>query len=150
MDRGESKMNKIVLTLLVSTLLFTSGIAEKLVFGGDNAYPPYEFVDKNGEPTGFNVDLMRAVADSAELDIEIELGEWNNVVEKLQSGELNGLLGMAVTPERQKIYSFSIPHNTLHMGIFYRKGQKETTVEDLFGKEIVVQRNGKRRLRSSQ
>ncbi len=136
------KMNKIVLTLLVSILLFTSVIADKLTFGGDNAYPPYEFVDKNGKPIGFNVDLMRAVADSAELDIEIELGEWNSVVEKLQSGELNGLLGMAVTPERQKIYSFSIPHNTLHMGIFYRKGQKETTVEDLFGKEIVVQRNG--------
>ncbi len=67
------KMNKIVLTLLVSILLFTSVIADKLTFGGDNAYPPYEFVDKNGKPIGFNVDLMRAVADSPNWILRLSL-----------------------------------------------------------------------------
>ncbi|PZC51615.1 MULTISPECIES: diguanylate cyclase [unclassified Mesotoga] len=127
---------------LVLILLCVFVFADKLTFGGDNAYPPYEFVDENGEHTGFNVDLMKAVSRVAELDIEIELGEWNLVVEKFKSGELDGLIGMAVTPERQKIYGFSIPHNTLHMAIFYRKGSKEPTVDDLRGGEIVVQRNG--------
>ena len=98
-------------------LLSTFAFADKLTFGGDSAYPPYEFVDENGEYTGFNVDLMKAVSRVAELDIEIELGEWDLVVEKFKSGELDGLIGMAVTPERQKIYGFSIPHNTLHMAI---------------------------------
>ena len=124
--------------VLVSTFVF----ADKLIFGGDSAYPPYEFVDENGEYTGFNVDLMKAVSRVAELDIEIELGEWDLVVERFKSGELDGLIGMAVTPERQKIYGFSIPHNTLHMAIFYRKGSQEPTVDDLRGREIVVQRKG--------
>jgi diguanylate cyclase (GGDEF)-like protein len=124
--------------VLLSTFVF----ADKLTFGGDSAYPPYEFVDENGEHTGFNVDLMNAVSRAAELDIEIELGEWNLVVERFKSGELDGLIGMAVTPERQRIYGFSIPHNTLHMAIFYRKGSQEPTVDDLRGREIVVQRNG--------
>ncbi len=127
---------------LVLILLCVFVFADKFTFGGDNAYPPYEFVDENGEHTGFNVDLMNAVSRAAELDIEIELGEWNLVVEKFKSGELDGLIGMAITPERQKIYGFSIPHNTLHMAIFYRKGSKEPTVDDLRGMEIVVQRNG--------
>ncbi|RLL82350.1 giguanylate cyclase [Mesotoga sp. H07pep.5.4] len=123
--------------VLVSTFIF----ADKLIFGGDSAYPPYEFVDENGEYTGFNVDLMKAVSRVAELDIEIELGEWDLVVERFKSGELDGLIGMAVTPERQKIYGFSIPHNTLHMAIFYRKGSEEPDVDDLEGREIIVQRN---------
>ena len=123
-------------------LLSTFAFADKLTFGGDSAYPPYEFVDENGEYTGFNVDLMKAVSRVAELDIEIELGEWDLVVEKFKSGELDGLIGMAVTPERQKIYGFSISHNTLHMAIFYRKGSQEPTVDDLRGREIVVQRKG--------
>ncbi|MGC9321696.1 MAG: transporter substrate-binding domain-containing protein, partial [Kosmotogaceae bacterium] len=127
---------------LVLILLCVFVFADKLTFGGDNAYPPYEFVDENGEHTGFNVDLMKAVSRVAELDIEIELGEWDLVVERFKSGELDGLIGMAVTPERQRIYGFSIPHNTLHMAIFYRKGSKEPTVDDLRGGEIVVQRNG--------
>jgi diguanylate cyclase (GGDEF)-like protein len=124
--------------VLVSTFVF----ADKLIFGGDSAYPPYEFVDENGEYTGFNVDLMKAVSRVAELDIEIELGEWDLVVERFKSGELDGLIGMAVTPERQKIYGFSIPHNTLHMAIFYRKGSQEPTVDDLRGRDIVVQTKG--------
>lgn len=123
-------------------LLSTFAFADKLTFGGDSAYPPYEFADENGEYTGFNVDLMKAVSRVAELDIEIELGEWDLVVERFKSGELDGLIGMAVTPERQKIYGFSIPHNTLHMAIFYRKGSQEPTVDDLRGREIVVQTKG--------
>jgi len=127
---------------LVLVLLGTFAFADELTFGGDNAYPPYEFVDENGVHTGFNVDLMNAVSRAAELDIEIELGEWNLVVERFKSGELDGLIGMAVTPERQRMYGFSIPHNTLHMVIFYREGSEEPDVDDLRGRKIVVQRNG--------
>ncbi|MBN2252913.1 MAG: transporter substrate-binding domain-containing protein, partial [Kosmotogaceae bacterium] len=127
---------------LVLILLCTFGFADKLTFGGDNAYPPYEFIDESGVHTGFNVDLMHAVSRAAELDIEIELGEWNLVVERFKSGELDGLIGMAVTTERQKIYGFSIPHNALHMVIFYRDGSRKPSVNDLKGSEIVVQRNG--------
>ncbi len=134
--------NRKTFLMLVMILLCAFVFADKLTFGGDNAYPPYEFVDENGEHTGFNVDLMKAVSKAAELDIEIRLGEWNLVVEKFKSGELDGLIGMAITPERQRIYGFSIPHNSLHMVIFYRKGSKEPTVDDLRGKEVVVQRNG--------
>jgi len=134
--------NRKTFLLLVLILLCAFVFADKLTFGGDNAYPPYEFVDENGEHTGFNVDLMKAVSRAAELDIEIKLGEWNLVVEKFKSGELDGLIGMAITPERQRIYGFSIPHNTLQMAIFYREGSKEPTVDDLKGREIVVQRNG--------
>ena len=142
LNRGESMKTRKAFLPLFLVLLCTYVYADKLTFGGDNAYPPYEFVDKNGEHTGFNVDLMNAVSRAAELDIEIELGEWDLVVERFKSGELDGLIGMAVTPERQRIYGFSIPHNTLHMAIFYRKGSEEPDVDDLEGREIIVQRNG--------
>lgn len=35
---------------------------EEIKIGGDWNYPPYEFFDENGQPTGFNVDLIRESA----------------------------------------------------------------------------------------
>jgi len=47
-----------------------------LVVSGDNAYPPYEFLE-NGKPAGFNIDLIRAVSEVMGLRIRIELGPWH-------------------------------------------------------------------------
>jgi polar amino acid transport system substrate-binding protein len=34
-----------------------------IIVGGDRDYPPYEFLDKNGNPAGYNVELTRAIAE---------------------------------------------------------------------------------------
>ena len=33
-----------------------------ITVGGDRDYPPYEFIDKDGQPSGYNVELTRAIA----------------------------------------------------------------------------------------
>ena len=40
----------------------TDPIHHRLIMGGDHDYPPHEFLDQNGKPAGFNVDLAQAVA----------------------------------------------------------------------------------------
>jgi diguanylate cyclase (GGDEF)-like protein len=136
------KSNLSIIIMIVFIFACISLKANVLVFGGDRDYPPYEYIDENGDYTGFNVDIMRAVARVLGMDLEIELGEWNYIVEKMKSGQLDGLLGMAVTAEREKLYSFSIPHNYLYMSIFYRKNTSISSVEELRDKEIIVQKNG--------
>jgi ABC-type amino acid transport substrate-binding protein len=34
----------------------------RMVYGGDEHFPPYEYLDENGKAMGLNVDLIRAVA----------------------------------------------------------------------------------------
>ncbi|MDX9801664.1 MAG: transporter substrate-binding domain-containing protein [Spirochaetia bacterium] len=34
---------------------------QKIIVGGDSNFPPYEFVDKFGQPAGCNVDITRAI-----------------------------------------------------------------------------------------
>lgn len=136
------KSNLSIIITIVFMFACVSLKASVLVFGGDGDYPPYEYIDENGDLTGFNVDIMRAVARVLGMDLEIELGEWNYIVEKMKSGQLDGLLGMAVTAEREKLYSFSIPHNYLYMSIFHRKNTPINSIEELHDKEIIVQKNG--------
>lgn len=59
---------------------------ELLSVVGDHAYPPYEFV-KDGCPTGFNIDLIKTVAEVMGLEIRIELGPWSEVRDKLETGQ---------------------------------------------------------------
>ncbi|MGC9435725.1 MAG: transporter substrate-binding domain-containing protein [Methanomicrobiales archaeon] len=86
-----------------------SGEFGVILVGCDDNYPPYEFVDENGEPTGFNVDLIREVAHRRGLDIRITARPWNEIRTALEEGRIDVLSGMVYSPERDRAVDFSIP-----------------------------------------
>ncbi len=57
-------------------------LEKQIVVKGDHYYPPFEFINENGEPDGFNVDLFRLMADGLGLNYTIELGPWQQVCMK--------------------------------------------------------------------
>ncbi|GLI35630.1 PAS domain S-box protein [Desulforhabdus amnigena] len=113
----------------------------KLTVSGDYHYPPYEFLDEKGIPTGWNVDIFKAVAEVMGLDFEIKLGPWEQVRKSLEMGEIDVLLGMYRSEERDRLVDFSMPHLTVHHLIFVRQGSPIKSKEDIRGKEIIVQRS---------
>ncbi len=66
-----------------------------LAFAGDRDYPPYEFLDSDGKPAGYNVDLTRAVAEVMGLRVEIRLGGWPEMRRALDEGRADALQGMS-------------------------------------------------------
>lgn len=114
-----------------------------VVVGGDRSYPPYEFLDKDGKPTGYNVDLTRAVARVMGLNVEIRLGAWAELHNDLRSGKIDVLQGMSYSEERALMADFSPPHTIVHHSIFARKGEAGSpTLADLRGKAVVVLEDG--------
>ncbi len=113
-----------------------------LVFGGDYNYPPFEFLDGAGQPAGFNVDLIRAVAEEAGLEIEVRLGPWARIREGLEWGEIDAVQGILYSPERGRFYDFTPPYLVIHYVAVSRSGEIKppANVEKLAGKRIVVQR----------
>ncbi len=112
-----------------------------IVVGGDRAFPPYEFLDTKGRPQGYNVDLIRAVAEVMGLEIEIRLGPWSEVRSALEKGEIDAVEGMFYSEERRKLVDFSVPHMIVHNAIFIRADYTAIqSIEDLKGKEIIIQR----------
>ncbi len=115
----------------------------RIVIGGDHNYPPYEFLDENGRPAGYNVDLTRAIALKLGLDIEIRLGPWVNIREALAKGEIDALQGMFYSPERDLTFDFTPPHTVNHCVSVSRTGDgfPPVTIEELTDKRIVVQKS---------
>ncbi|HPR52533.1 MAG TPA: PAS domain S-box protein [Deltaproteobacteria bacterium] len=112
-----------------------------IIVGGDQALPPYEFLDSRGRPAGYNVDLIRAVAEVMGLKVEIRLGPWAEIRNALEKGEIDAVEGMFYSEKRLKYVDFSVAHTIVHNAIFIRKDYKAIeSLGDLHGKEIIVQK----------
>ena len=71
--------------------------------GSEVEFPPYTFVDKDGRAAGFSVDLIRAVAETMNLQIEVTTGTWDSVWGRLVAGQLDVLPIVAKLPDRARL-----------------------------------------------
>jgi len=114
-----------------------------VVFGGDRDYPPYEFLDGDGRPAGYNVDLTRAIAEVMGFRAEIRLGGWSEMRHALDEGRIDALQGMSWSEERARHLAFSPPHTLVNHAIFARKGTPPVaSLEQLRGHAVAVHRAG--------
>jgi polar amino acid transport system substrate-binding protein len=114
-----------------------------VVVGGGWDFPPYEFIDKAGQPAGFNVELIRAVAEVMGRQVEFRLGIWPEMLKQLETGEIDLLQGMLYTEGRARMVDFSNPHNNVNNAVFARRGTPALgNLDELRGKEIIVPRLG--------
>ncbi|MFW6221117.1 MAG: transporter substrate-binding domain-containing protein [Fibrobacterota bacterium] len=128
---------KMFLLLFVA---ITSSRAESAFFvRGDNNYPPYEFKDSLGNPTGFNIDLFNAVAEEMELNTTISLGLWDSVRTQLRKDQIDVITGMFYSREREKHFAFSIPFTQISHALFVSDDSSVKSLSDLENKRVLVQ-----------
>ncbi len=112
-----------------------------LRIAGDNNYPPYEFVDEDGNYRGFNVDMMRAIAIELGIDIELIPMSWQEAMEALEKGEVDAVQGMTKSSMREEKFDFSSPLVTNSQAIFVLKDINYICdLKDLAGKKVSFQR----------
>ncbi|MEW6720996.1 MAG: transporter substrate-binding domain-containing protein [Thermodesulfobacteriota bacterium] len=110
--------------------------------GSEQDFRPYAFTDKDGRPTGFGVELLKAVADSMGLPIRFTSGSWDNVWSGLVAGRIDVLPVVARTPGRERLVDFSVPHTETFDAFFVREGRSAyPSLSAAAGREIVVLRS---------
>ena len=80
-----------------------------LVVATDATWPPMEYVDeKSKEVIGFDVDLMKAVADAGGFTVEIKNTAWDGIFAGLAAGKYDAIISsVTITDERKKEMDFS-------------------------------------------
>ena len=102
-------------------------------------YYPYTYVNKNGSPVGFSVDLAKAVTKVMGMDIEIKVDTMERSKLLLKTGEIDFLPRMAYSKERDKTFDFSTPYTIISDAFFTRKeNTKISNIEDIKGKTVIV------------
>ena len=113
----------------------------QIIVGGEIGYQPYSFLDKNGDPTGFQVELIRAIARTMGINVEIRLKPWPETRKALEDGTIDIIPGMFYSEERAQIFDFSPPFAIVSTAIFARINSPSIkSVDDLRNKEIIVMR----------
>jgi len=95
----------------------------RLVYGGDRAFPPFEYLDDDGQPQGFNVELVRALAERLGVRIDIELAPWPEIVARFDRHEVD-LVSMAYSDLRDARYALLAPRTwTLDQAVVFKPGR---------------------------
>jgi polar amino acid transport system substrate-binding protein len=93
-----------------------------LIYGGNDSFPPYEYLDAQGEPAGFNVALVRALAREAGVSVAFGLGPWRETLSALERGRVD-FVTIAETDARVRRYGFLIQTWTLQHSVMFRPGR---------------------------
>jgi polar amino acid transport system substrate-binding protein len=114
-----------------------------ITVGADRDYPPYEFLDKNGEPVGYNVDLTRAIAEVMGMRVKFVFGGWSEMRAALMDGSVDVMQGIPCSEERSSALAFSPPHTIINHAIFARRETPPvSSFGELRGKEVLVFEDG--------
>ncbi|WP_224814011.1 transporter substrate-binding domain-containing protein [Hasllibacter sp. MH4015] len=118
-------MKKIILT--TTALALTAGMAfadahSVVRMGTEGAYPPYNFINDDGEVDGLERALGDELCARAELTCEWVTNEWDSIIPNLTSGNYDTIIaGMSITDERDEVIDFTQayipPTPSLFMGM---------------------------------
>ena len=89
------------------------GILERgeLRIGTSGDLPPLNMIDRDGRVTGFEAELMRALADAMDLEPRFVVAPFADLLNELEAGEVDVVVaGMTMTPERNLRVAFAGPY----------------------------------------
>jgi polar amino acid transport system substrate-binding protein len=136
----------VLLIFLLPTSVRAEGqghVERVIVVGANRAYPPYEFLDKNGAPAGYNVDLTRAIAKVMGMQVEFHFGNWSDIRAGLASGKIDILQGLSYSEHRAQEHDFSPPTAIIQHAIFARNDSPPvSSLEELRGKKVILFKEG--------
>ncbi len=139
-------MKKLLWLSLVLALVLSTGLAfaakPVLKVGTDATYEPFETIDpKTGQFVGFDMELIKMVADEMGMELQLQNIGWDGIIPGLMNGNYDCLISaMTITDERKKQINFSIPYFSIRQAIVVKvDNTKVKGISDLIGKAVAVQ-----------
>jgi diguanylate cyclase (GGDEF)-like protein/PAS domain S-box-containing protein len=109
---------------------------------GDREYPPITYLE-DGQARGYDVDVLKALAQVLGWDLQVELLPWDLAQRRVLVGEADLLTGMSVTAERKESWDFARPTLVRTFSLFIATTDVGIrSIDDLRGKRIGVTAGG--------
>ena len=111
--------------------------------GSEISYAPFEFMDEQQQPTGFDMELIQALGeDMGYTEVDIETASFDGLIPALQLGKYDAVISaMTIREDRAESVLFSDEYFLSRQYIAMKKGADIKSMDDLEGKKIGVQLN---------
>jgi L-cystine transport system substrate-binding protein len=83
-----------------------------LVVGTEGTYRPFSYhEDGSGELVGYDIEVVEAVAERLDLEVDYQETQWDAIFAGLESGRFDVIANqVSINPEREEQYLFSEPY----------------------------------------
>ena len=133
----------LVFSLLVFCMVSGAMAEEKTYINGIDAnFPPFAYVDKNGNPDGFDVKSLDWIAKDQGFKVKHQPMDWDGIIPSLNAKKIDIIAsGMSITDKRKEQVNFSIPYWKIQQVLVAPKDSKMTVKQILDkGNKVGVQR----------
>ncbi|OAA31704.1 ABC transporter substrate-binding protein [Kosmotoga arenicorallina S304] len=118
--------------VVILILLAVFAIGKTYMVGTSADFPPFEYVE-DGKYVGFDMDLIRAIADEMGFKVVIVDMAFDSLIAALASGNLDIVIaGMTITEEREQVVDFSTPYWVADQSVVVSEGSG-LSITVLFG-----------------
>ncbi|TLF47408.1 amino acid ABC transporter substrate-binding protein [Halomonas urmiana] len=136
-------LKRIALTALAAGLMTAGSLAQAddhaIRVGMSGGYFPFTFVEQD-KLQGFEVDVMEAVAEEMDVEVEFVTANFSGLFGMLESGRIDTIANqITITEERAAKYAFTEPYVYDGAQVVVKAGNEAIEgVEDLKGKTVAV------------
>ncbi|HCU22224.1 MAG TPA: ABC transporter substrate-binding protein [Candidatus Atribacteria bacterium] len=117
----------VVTALLVSLVLGSMVLANEektYIVGIDGDYYPFSFIDKDGNPAGFDVESIQWIADEMGFKVQVVPMAWDGIIPSLLAKKIDLIYsGMTITEERKQQVDFSDVYWVVNQAVAAREGE---------------------------
>jgi ABC-type amino acid transport substrate-binding protein len=122
-------------------VVFTPGLllaSNETIKVGIYQNKPKVFIDSAGKPQGFFIDILDYIASKEGWQLDYVTSTWEENLEKLEKAEIDLILDIAESEERNELFDFNKEIIFSNWAIVYvQRGSQIRSILDLKGKKIV-------------
>ena len=101
---------------------------KEVVVVTENAYPPLQFLDKDGAAVGWEYDAMAEIAKRLNVTVKYENTSWDAMIPAVAEGQYDlGMTGITIKDERREKVDFSEPYMRSEMLMIARGDEARFT-----------------------
>ena len=111
-----------------------------LTVGIDVPYPPFE-QGRAPDYDGFDVEMINAIAEKLDLDVQIKDTPFDTIFRDLAQGKFDIVIsGSTITDDREKVVDFGDPYFLAEQSLLVQSDSDIQTIDDLAGETVGVQK----------
>jgi len=106
-----------------------------------DSWPPFNFIDKYGEPAGIGADYVAALNKRLKGVLKLVPGAWEDIYADVKDRKLDALLDITRNPEREEYFNFTTPYlNVPHVIVAGKDAPYLGNEDALIGKTLALER----------
>lgn len=106
---------------------------------GTDGYPPYNYLDEDGIPTGIDVDLATEAFGRMGYDVEVVSIDWERKKELVENGTIDCIWDCFTMAGRLDDYQWAGPYMISNQVVAVNESSDIYKLSDLAGKKVAIQ-----------